>query len=74
MDAYAHGVTTAFLSSFTAEVAATCRIGGKVPMMKMIHPEKRRRHPAKAMQNFPSFTGLCVERLLSHRCEWNVRR
>jgi hypothetical protein len=36
VDACAHDVTTTFLSSFTAEVAVTCRIGGKVPMMKMI--------------------------------------
>jgi len=45
MDACAHDVTTAFLSSFTAEVAVTCRIGGKVSMMKMIDAGKRRRRP-----------------------------
>jgi hypothetical protein len=43
MDAYVHGVTITFLSSFTAEVAATCRIGGKLSMMKMIRAEKRRK-------------------------------
>ena len=43
MDACAHDVTTAFLTSFTAEVAVTCRIGGKVFMMKMIDAGKRRR-------------------------------
>ena len=42
MDACAHGVTTTFLSSFTAEVAAMCRIGGERSMMKMIRAEKRR--------------------------------
>jgi hypothetical protein len=51
VDACAHDVTTAFLSSFTAEVAVTCRIGGKVSMMKMIDAGKRRRgHPAKAIE------------------------
>ena len=46
MDACAHDVTTTFLSSFTAEVAVTFRIGGKVPMMKMIDAGKRRRVPS----------------------------
>jgi hypothetical protein len=50
MDACAHDVTTAFLSSFTAEVAVTCRIGGKVSMMKMIDAGKRRRTPAQAIE------------------------
>ncbi len=45
MDAYAHDVTTAFRSSFTAEAAVTCRIGGKVSMMKMIDARKLRRAP-----------------------------
>jgi hypothetical protein len=45
MDAYAHDVTTAFRSSFTAVAAVTYRIGGKVSMMKMIDARKRRRAP-----------------------------
>ena len=50
VDACVHDVTTTFLSSFTAEVAVMCRIGGKVSMMKMIDAGKRRRTPAQAIE------------------------